>query len=71
MIKIIKKAFAPFGRGSFWVIGLGGSILWVFVFWLANRISPTVEWNSEIIAGALLGAFGFSYIASLIFNRNN
>lgn len=69
--KILKKAFSPFGRGSFWIIGFCGSLLWSFIFWLASRISPAVEWNGETIVGAFLGAFGFSYVASLIFNKNN
>jgi hypothetical protein len=68
--KILKRVFSPFGRGGFWVIGFGGSLLWLFVFWLAYKISPTIEWNSEIIIGAFLGAFSFSYVASLIFYNN-
>ena len=69
MKKIINRILSPFGRGSFWVLGFAGTFLWAFIFWLVNRISPVVEWNGEIIAGAFLGAFGFSYIASLIFKK--
>lgn len=69
MKKILKRIVSPFGRGSFWVIGLGGSILWAFIFWLGNRVSPSVEWSGDTIAGAFIGAFGFSYVASLIYNK--
>jgi hypothetical protein len=66
MKKIIKTIFAPFGRGSFWVIGLGGSVLWAFIYWLAYRVSPAVDFSVDTVAGAFLGAFGFSYVAQLI-----
>jgi len=66
MKKLLKIIFAPFGRGSFWVIGLGGSLLWLFIFWLAYKVSPAVEFNGDTVAGAFLGAFGFSYVAQLI-----
>ncbi len=69
MKKILKRIISPFGRGSFWVIGLGGSILWAFLYWLAYRISPAVDFSVDTVAGAFLGAFGFSYVASLIYNK--
>jgi len=69
MKKLIKKLIAPFGKGSFWVIGLGGSILWAFIYWLAYRISPVVDFGGDTVAGAFLGAFGFSYVAQLIYNK--
>lgn len=69
-MKIINRILSPFGRGSFWVIGFCGSFLWTFVFWLANRISLSVDFNGETITAAFLVAFGFSYIAGLIFNKN-
>jgi uncharacterized membrane protein YvlD (DUF360 family) len=64
--KGLKRIVSPFGKGSFWVIGLGGALLWLFVFWLAYRISPTIDFNRNTVAGAFLGAFAYSYIAQLI-----
>lgn len=69
MKKLLKRIVSPFGKGSFWVIGLGGSVLWAFIYWLAYRVSPAVDFNVDTVAGAFLGAFGFSYVASLIYNK--
>ncbi len=66
MKNLLKRIVAPFGRGSFWVIGLVGTILWAFIYWLAYRVSPAIDFGFDTIAGAFLGAFGFSYVAQLI-----
>lgn len=69
MKKLLNKIVAPFGRGSFWVIGLGGTALWTFIYWLGYRVSPALDFNIDTAAGAFIGAFGFSYVASLIYNK--
>jgi uncharacterized membrane protein len=69
-MKILKKLVSPFGRGSFWVIGFSGSILWMFIYWLVSLVGP-FPFTGESVAGSFLGAFGFSYVASLIVYKNN
>lgn len=69
MKNLLKRIFYPFGKGSFWVIGLGGSFLWLFVFWILYQISPAVDFNGDTVAGAFLGAFGFSYVAQQIYYK--
>ena len=69
--KILKKVWSPFGMGSFWVIGSCGSVLWTFIFWLGSRVSPSIAFNGDTVAGAFLGAFGFSYVYNFYRKINN
>ena len=67
---LLKRILSPFGKGSFWVIGLAGCLLWLLIFWLAYKIGLIIYYNRETVAGVFLGSFGFSYVAQLIFFKN-
>ena len=66
MKNLLKRIFYPFGKGSFWVIGLVASLLWLLLYILINRIAPIYDSIGEVIGGSFLGAFGFSYVAQQI-----